>query len=122
MSYGEFGLRPILDIQKRCDDSVGFPDSVIRFLKLIPMLTDPASHGGDAADAFDVVVPSLPAPGRRSVQSETQLAGQAWHGRALGTRHRCGGLQTWGLAHPRFYFVSIPQKETFSCSYPLCSR
>ena len=28
--------------------------------KLIPLLTDPVAHGGDAADAFDVVVPSLP--------------------------------------------------------------
>lgn len=29
-------------------------------LKLIPLLTDPASHGGDPADSFDVIVPSLP--------------------------------------------------------------
>jgi microsomal epoxide hydrolase len=41
----------------------GFPDSFFRFHKLIPLLTDPASHGGDAADAFDVVVPSLPGYG-----------------------------------------------------------
>lgn len=38
----------------------GSPDSFVRFLKLIPMLTDPVAHGGAAADAFDVVVPSLP--------------------------------------------------------------
>lgn len=37
----------------------GWPDSICRYLKLIPMLTDPASYGGDPADAFDVVVPSL---------------------------------------------------------------
>src|SRR6187402_1653210 len=37
----------------------GFPDSFLRFVKLIPLLTDPAAHGGDASDAFDVVVPSL---------------------------------------------------------------
>ncbi len=36
----------------------GYPDSFVRFLDLIPRLTDPAAHGGDAADAFDVVVPS----------------------------------------------------------------
>lgn len=41
----------------------GFPDSFLRFSKLIPLLTDPGSHGGDAADAFDVVVPSLPGYG-----------------------------------------------------------
>lgn len=38
----------------------GFPDSVVRFTKLIPMLVDPAGHGADAADSFDVVAPSLP--------------------------------------------------------------
>ncbi len=38
----------------------GFPDSFLRFHKIIGMLADPASHGGDPADAFDVVVPSLP--------------------------------------------------------------
>jgi pimeloyl-ACP methyl ester carboxylesterase len=38
----------------------GFPDSFYRFHELIPRLTDPASHGGDALDAFDIVVPSLP--------------------------------------------------------------
>jgi microsomal epoxide hydrolase len=40
--------------------SHGWPGSVIEFLRLIPMLTDPASHGGDARDAFTVVAPSLP--------------------------------------------------------------
>jgi microsomal epoxide hydrolase len=38
----------------------GYPDSFLRFQKLIPMLADPAAFGGDPADAFDVVVPSLP--------------------------------------------------------------
>jgi pimeloyl-ACP methyl ester carboxylesterase len=38
----------------------GFPDSFLRFQKLIPLLSDPAGHGGDQRDAFDVVVPSLP--------------------------------------------------------------
>ena len=41
----------------------GYPDSFYRFLKLIPLLTDPASHGGRAEDAFDVVVPDLPGYG-----------------------------------------------------------
>jgi pimeloyl-ACP methyl ester carboxylesterase len=38
----------------------GFPDSFLRFAKVIPLLADPASHGGNASDAFDVIVPSLP--------------------------------------------------------------
>jgi microsomal epoxide hydrolase len=38
----------------------GWPDSFARFLKVIPLLTQPAEHGSDLAPAFDVVVPSLP--------------------------------------------------------------
>jgi pimeloyl-ACP methyl ester carboxylesterase len=38
----------------------GFPDSFTRFLKIIPLLADPAAYGGSSSDAFDVVVPSLP--------------------------------------------------------------
>jgi pimeloyl-ACP methyl ester carboxylesterase len=38
----------------------GWPDSFWRYLKVIPLLTDPASHGGDPADAFDVIVPDMP--------------------------------------------------------------
>ncbi|MDO7852087.1 epoxide hydrolase family protein [Hymenobacter convexus] len=38
----------------------GWPDSFYRMHKLIPLLTDPASHGGRAEDAFTVVVPSIP--------------------------------------------------------------
>jgi pimeloyl-ACP methyl ester carboxylesterase len=38
----------------------GWPGSVIEFLKVIGPLTDPAAHGGDPADAFHVVAPSLP--------------------------------------------------------------
>lgn len=38
----------------------GWPDSFLRYQKVIPLLADPAAHGGDPADAFDVVVPSVP--------------------------------------------------------------
>jgi pimeloyl-ACP methyl ester carboxylesterase len=41
----------------------GWPGSVVEFLKVIGPLTDPPAHGGDAADAFDVVCPSLPGYG-----------------------------------------------------------
>ena len=40
--------------------SHGWPGSVFEFLEIIPMLTDPAAFGGDPADAFTVVAPSLP--------------------------------------------------------------
>jgi len=38
----------------------GWPSSFAEFTKIIPLLTDPAAHGGKAEDAFDVVAPSLP--------------------------------------------------------------
>jgi pimeloyl-ACP methyl ester carboxylesterase len=41
----------------------GWPGSIVEFLKVIGPLTDPVAHGGDAADAFDVVCPSLPGYG-----------------------------------------------------------
>jgi pimeloyl-ACP methyl ester carboxylesterase len=41
----------------------GWPGSLFEFLDLIPRLTDPAKFGGDAADAFTVVAPSLPGYG-----------------------------------------------------------
>jgi pimeloyl-ACP methyl ester carboxylesterase len=41
----------------------GWPGSILEFLKVIGPLTDPAAHGGDAADAFHVVCPALPGYG-----------------------------------------------------------
>lgn len=38
----------------------GWPGSVLEFRQLIGPLTDPVAHGGDAADAFHVVIPSMP--------------------------------------------------------------
>lgn len=38
----------------------GWPDSYLRYQKIIPLLTDPASYGGNPEDSFDVIVPSLP--------------------------------------------------------------
>jgi epoxide hydrolase len=41
----------------------GWPGSIVEFLKVIGPLADPPAHGGDAADAFHVVCPSLPGYG-----------------------------------------------------------
>jgi pimeloyl-ACP methyl ester carboxylesterase len=41
----------------------GWPGSVTEFAKIIEPLTQPEAHGGDAADAFHVVCPSLPGYG-----------------------------------------------------------
>jgi pimeloyl-ACP methyl ester carboxylesterase len=41
----------------------GWPGSVIEMLNVVGPLSDPTAHGGDATDAFDVVVPSIPGYG-----------------------------------------------------------
>jgi epoxide hydrolase len=38
----------------------GWPGSIVEFLEIIGPLTDPRAHGGDPADAFHVVAPSIP--------------------------------------------------------------
>ena len=41
----------------------GWPSSFVEMLELIPILMDPADHGGDDSDSFDVIVPSAPGYG-----------------------------------------------------------
>jgi pimeloyl-ACP methyl ester carboxylesterase len=41
----------------------GWPGSVVEFLEVIGPLADPRTHGGDPADAFHLVIPSLPGHG-----------------------------------------------------------
>jgi len=60
----------------------GWPGSIVEFHKVIEPLTNPTAHGGDAADAFHVVCPSLPGYGFSSKPSATgwsvQRMGRAW--------------------------------------------
>ena len=49
----------------------GWPGSIIEQLKIIDPLTNPTAHGGSAADAFDVVIPSLPGYGFSGKPTET---------------------------------------------------
>jgi len=41
----------------------GWPGSIVEQLKIVEPLTDPTAHGGTAADAFHVVIPSMPGYG-----------------------------------------------------------
>jgi microsomal epoxide hydrolase len=43
--------------------SHGWPGTIYEFMKIIPMLTDPAAHGADPNQSFDVIAPSLPGYG-----------------------------------------------------------
>jgi pimeloyl-ACP methyl ester carboxylesterase len=49
----------------------GWPGSVVEMLNVVGPLTDPVAHGGDAEDAFDVVVPSMPGYGFSERPSDT---------------------------------------------------
>jgi pimeloyl-ACP methyl ester carboxylesterase len=49
----------------------GWPGSIIEMLNVLGPLADPTAHGGDAADAFDVVVPSMPGYGFSEKPSST---------------------------------------------------
>jgi len=61
----------------------GWPSTFVEMLKIIPPLTDPAAHGADAADSFDVIAPSMPGygfsdrPARRGM-SPIRIA-EMWH-------------------------------------------
>lgn len=50
----------------------GWPGSFVEMLRILPLLTDPASHGSRPEDAFTVVVPSIPGHGF----SDANLAGR----------------------------------------------
>jgi pimeloyl-ACP methyl ester carboxylesterase len=60
----------------------GWPGSIIEQLKIIDPLTDPTSHGTSAADAFDVVIPSMPGYGFSGKPTSTgwgpERMGRAW--------------------------------------------
>lgn len=72
----------------------GWPGSFIEMEHILPLLTDPAAHGGDPADAFDVVVPSLPGYG----------FSQAPTGPGISSRQIAGRWQQLmaGLGYERF--------------------
>ena len=61
----------------------GWPGSVVEFHKVIEPLTDPTAHGGDAADAFHVVCPSLPGYGFSGKPTAHRL-GRRPHRRRVG--------------------------------------
>jgi pimeloyl-ACP methyl ester carboxylesterase len=49
----------------------GWPGSIVEFLNIIGPLTDPRAHGGDPADAFHLVIPSIPGYGFSGPTRET---------------------------------------------------
>lgn len=60
----------------------GWPGSVVEYIDIIEPLRDPTNHGGDASDAYHVVVPSLPGYGWSGKPTKPgwsiHKAGEAW--------------------------------------------
>jgi pimeloyl-ACP methyl ester carboxylesterase len=73
----------------------GWPGSFLEYLPILPLLTDPGAYGADPADAFTVVVPSLPGYGFSGPPPPTGMTGRQvarlWH-----------QLMTIGLGYDRF--------------------
>jgi pimeloyl-ACP methyl ester carboxylesterase len=73
----------------------GWPSGYLEMTKLAPRLADPEAHGGDAGDAFDVIVPSLPGFG---FSGPTGVRGFGYY-RAAAALHR---VMTGGLGYERY--------------------
>ena len=73
----------------------GWPGSFLEYLPVLALLTDPGAHGADPADAFTVVVPSLPGYAFSGPPPPTGMTGRQvarlWH-----------QLMTMGLGYDRF--------------------
>ncbi|MYS90813.1 MULTISPECIES: epoxide hydrolase family protein [Streptomyces] len=85
----------------------GWPGSIVEFLDVVGPLSDPVAHGGDPADAFHVVVPSIPGFGLSGPTRETGWEGgrvaDAWAElmRRLGYERFGAQGGDWGAAITR---------------------
>ena len=73
----------------------GWPSTFFEMTKIIPLLSDPGRHGGDPADSFDVIAPSLPGFGFSQASQEpgmqVQKVADLW-----------ARLMTENLGYPEF--------------------
>ena len=90
----------------------GWPGSIVEFTKIIPLLTDPAAHGGKAGDAFHVVAMSLPGFGFSGKPAERGYGPERMAGILAKLMARLGytryGLQggDWGSSISRFAAIN----------------
>jgi len=96
----------------------GWPGSFIEMQRIVALLTDPARHGGDPADAFDVVVPSVPgytfsAPFRQAGCGPYEVAG-LWSELMSGLGYERFGAQGGdvGAAVTSWLGVRFPERLT----------
>jgi pimeloyl-ACP methyl ester carboxylesterase len=92
----------------------GWPGSIVEQLKLIDPLTNPTAHGGTAADAFHLVIPSLPGYGFSGKPTTTgwgpERIAQAWTTlmRRLGYEHFVAQGGDWGAVITDLIGVQAP--------------
>lgn len=95
----------------------GWPDSFLRYLKIIPYLTDPARFGGDPEDAFDVIIPSIPGFGFSSAPQKEGLnnarVARLWFDlmtRTLGYTRFCAAGGDLGSGVTRYLAARYPEQ------------
>lgn len=96
----------------------GWPGSFIEMASIIPLLTDPGRHGADPADAFDIIVPSLPGYG---FSSAPQVGGTGpyevaglWAELMSGLGYAQFGAQggDWGASISSWLALRFPERIT----------
>jgi len=96
----------------------GWPGSIVEFLNIIGPLTDPAAHGGAPADAFHLVVPSIPGYGFSGPTRDTgwnvRRIARAWDElmRRLGYPRYGAQGGDWGSSISRELGVLVPDHLT----------
>jgi pimeloyl-ACP methyl ester carboxylesterase len=92
----------------------GWPGSIIEQMKIIDPLTNPTAHGGDASDAFDLVIPSMPGYGFSGKPTATgwdpEHIARAWTTlmRRLGYKHFVAQGGDWGAIITDMMGVQAP--------------
>jgi pimeloyl-ACP methyl ester carboxylesterase len=92
----------------------GWPGSIVEQLKLIEPLTNPTAHGGSAADAFHVVIPSMPGYGFSGKPTGTgwgpERIARAWDAlmKRLGYRRYVAQGGDWGAVVVDMMGVQAP--------------
>ena len=93
----------------------GWPGSIVEQLKLIEPLTNPTAHGGTAADAFHVVIPSMPGYGFSGKPTTTgwgpEHIARAWDVlmKRLGYTSYVAQGGDWGAVVTEFMGVQAPK-------------
>ncbi len=103
--------------------SHGWPGSVYEFMRIIPMLTDPAAHGGDPNRSFTVIAPSLPGYGfsghprvRASIFRRSPKPSTSWSQRCSATSVTARKAATGVRPSPRGWAKSTATISTESIS------